>query len=208
MASKDGSRNRKTTRTMDYFFKHPYATNVEAAKACAVSLRTATLSRQKAVASGLIKASFYDHMPKIPKLPTSDTSTDESIEVKGTEELLRLAEEESRKQGKEWTTVDQLEFMWKIAHDPTEGTQIRMAAVSQYNKIKTDVGARDALGPGKPLTEEDKVIRLSLLMQACGKQTVNKALEHAFGKELPSGAPKTVDLRDDTTETTETPSTT
>lgn len=45
-----------------------------------------------------------------------------------------------------------------------------------------DKAAKGGVGPPEPLTEEDRIVRLSRLMKAVGPQTSQKAMEAAFGQ--------------------------
>jgi len=65
-----------------------------------------------------------------------------------------------------------------IGMRPSQGTS-QVAALGKLEDL--DNSARGTVGPPEPLTDDERVVRLSRLMKAVGQRIVNIALEAAFG---------------------------
>ena len=70
----------------------------------------------------------------------------------------------------------------RLALDPSLPADLRLSATQVWVKVKDIARAKD-LGPGKPLTPEDAVIRLVRLLRAVGPKIALQAFENVFGKE-------------------------
>ena len=68
-------------------------------------------------------------------------------------------------------------------NNPDIAAHSRIQAIRELRTLKAQ-GAGRELGPGLPLTDEQKVERLSLLMQACGQDIVKSALAQSGLEEL------------------------
>ena len=180
MASNDKPFHRpnKRDRARTYILSNPTAGNVEVVKVTGVSTRTASSVRSELRAEGLISETVFGDW-RTPK-PRETGTSPEGVIVQGTSELLARAEQAQSVAGHEFSTEEQLALCRRLANDPREGSQVRLAALTVYNKIQSQLGNREELGPGKPLTDEDRIVRLSLLCQAVGFQTAVKAFERAF----------------------------
>lgn len=65
-----------------------------------------------------------------------------------------------------------------VLHTPNPS--IKVAAQNALTRLDAQAGITAALGPGPPLTDEDRAKRLSLLMSAVGLPTVRRALHLAY----------------------------
>lgn len=182
-------RESKLEQAKRYLLENPHTSNEGVVKALKVSPRLVSMARSALRRDGRIPKAPGDRSwsartpaavlaPQIPSVQDA-----ESLVVQGTAELLKKAQEAEKKAGHEFSVEEQLQLCRQFANDPNEVAQVRLAALTVYNKIKADIGARDQLGPGKPLTEEDRVSRLSLLCAAVGLRIAVAAFERAFGKK-------------------------
>lgn len=69
-----------------------------------------------------------------------------------------------------------------ILHSPNHA--IKVAAQNSLTKLDAQTGGGVSYSPGVPLTVEQKVKRLSLLMQACGFQIVKLSIKAAFPRAV------------------------
>lgn len=66
---------------------------------------------------------------------------------------------------------------------------VKIQAIKAYEELTRS--SDSLIGPGAPLTDEDRVARLARLLMAVGSTTASKAWEVAFGVKSPSYATKT-----------------
>jgi hypothetical protein len=59
-------------------------------------------------------------------------------------------------------------LLTRLAESDDSRTEARISAIRELHRIDESVGSAKELGPGPPLTVEDRVSRLSLLIAACG----------------------------------------
>lgn len=69
-----------------------------------------------------------------------------------------------------------------IIHSPDHN--VKVAAQNALTRLDAQAGASIGVGPGIPLTEDDRVGRLVRLFHACGWITVRRAVKEAFDKDL------------------------
>jgi hypothetical protein len=181
--------NTKQKAIRHYLLVNPNADNATVVKDLLVSKALVTKVRSELRKEGLVGyapndrwAASRELKEKFKFTPTapggSSESPDNEIMVRGTNDLMDLA----ASQGVD-VDVDPKEFLrtlTRFIRDVDLNPATRMAAMQQYTKIKADLLGRDAIGPGAPLTIEDQIVRLSLLMKAVGMTTAVRAMEAAF----------------------------
>jgi len=69
-----------------------------------------------------------------------------------------------------------------LRHAPT--FQLRLAALREINRLNQDTGHRDDLGPGLPLTIDQRLMRATPIFQACGPEGAREVWKRAFGEEI------------------------
>lgn len=132
--------------------------------------------------AGMLVRPHADHTspPDVPPL--------DGTPMRGTAEVLEILDaEKATHEGGQMTADEQRTFLTNLSRDTTEAPQVRMAAMAMYNKLVESTTERDALGPGKPLTNPERIMRLALLMRALGPAVTLKAYKEAFaikGEEL------------------------
>jgi hypothetical protein len=206
MGRTPGRKNTLKWKAREYLLLHPTASNRDVVRVVGCSDRMVSLVRAGMRADGSLIRAASDYT----SLQTMDSTEGENksaadefptqnvipgLDPVSTKTLLSLVEEkreEIETGGHEWPVEEQLSFLRRLGktHD---NPQVRMAALALYNKISSDQGQRDALGPGEPLNDTDRVVRLSLLMEACGPRVVLLAYEKAFKISLTKGADDAVD---------------
>lgn len=62
--------------------------------------------------------------------------------------------------------------------------EAKVAAHRALQQLDQATGVQTRLGPGEPLTHEDRAFRLSLLMEACGQEVTTRAFSQAFGLRI------------------------
>jgi len=111
-----------------------------------------------------------------------DTSS-KNVLPKGPEALRPTVTEreiEAIKDSNTLSTQEQREHLSWLALNATRD-EARVAAHRALQQLDQSLGVQTKLGPGEPLTKEGRVFRLSLLMEACGKDTTLEAMNRAFG---------------------------
>jgi len=66
------------------------------------------------------------------------------------------------------TTIAKRELLTRLASSEDSRTEARISAIRELHRIDESIGSARELGPGPPLTVEDRVSRLALLISACG----------------------------------------
>lgn len=182
------SAHRKRELVRDFIQNNPNASNEDVSKAVMVSESLASKVRTELRNAGLVKPLAADKRSKpvqpqaAPKAPEGIAVSTEDVTLVGTKQLLDLVAAEEKALHRGLTVPEQEKLLIKFAYDQEQSLATRMAAMDKYNKLQSDQGSRDALGPGKPLTEEDMVLRLSFLNKAAGFTVAVKAFEKAFKK--------------------------
>jgi hypothetical protein len=77
------------------------------------------------------------------------------------------------------TTDDKRTFLKKLAENPEVRDEAKISAIRTLHMIDESAGKSKELGPGKPLTFEDTVHRLYLLITACGPDVAREAVRLA-----------------------------
>jgi len=197
-----------------FIIANPLATNAQIIKATGCSPSIPSMARNELRAAGFHVRAAYDQttpgipgtpgqfMGSLPQAPPHEASAPEpeKVPMRGTAEIMDLLDEEATKHVGEMTLEWQRKFLTQVSRDKNEPVQLRMAAMAAYNKLAESTSERDALGPGKPLTDKDRITRLSLLMKACGPTLVLKAYEEAFNVSAEEPDEEAMDSGDDTEE--------
>jgi len=74
------------------------------------------------------------------------------------------------------TTESKRRLLTKLAESDDSRTEARISAIRELHRIDESIGSAKELGPGIPLSIEDRVSRLSLLIAACGPTVHSAAL--------------------------------
>lgn len=77
------------------------------------------------------------------------------------------------------TIDDKRTFLKKLAENPEVRDEAKISAIRTLHMIDESAGKSKELGPGKPLTFEDTVHRLYLLITACGPDVAREAVRLA-----------------------------
>ena len=162
-----------------FLLANPLATNDTVAKNTSASTSLISKVRKAMEKDGLLLRSYYNRRSNPDKPLTLDEDLPIVVPMQGTKEILDLLEQQTEIAG-EMTPEEQRKFLTSVARDKNEAMQIRMAAMVHFNKLAESTSERDALGPGKPLTNADRRMRMSLLMRACGPALVLSAYKEAF----------------------------
>jgi hypothetical protein len=162
-----------------YLLANPQASNEQVVKACHVSQRLVSMARAELRTQGLIPPAFGDWKstspPTPPEAPGVPLITTEQLLAQGAAEVVAVLDPEM-------SYEDQLLICKKFANAASQSPQVRLAAIQQYNKIKTDRVQAESLGPGEPANDKDRIRRLSRILEAVGFVLAVAAFETAFGK--------------------------
>lgn len=190
---KKGARPRQ--RAAEYLLANPHASNETVAQATGASIRTVNTARQTLVARGMIQRSYFDRQPRVgeaplnvyedpPATPTGPVGEAPvaPVETESTRKLRELEARLSRDLGEPLTPDDMRRRFAGIARwaQTTGEYALEIQAIQAHARLDAQLGARDRLGPGPPLTREAKVVRLSPLMEACGASIVAESIMRAF----------------------------
>lgn len=185
----------------EYLLRNPTAPDRDVITATHASRKTVYQARKELSSRGLIPLADRDRYnvkrldrfphgvlpgdsipPRSEGFPTDPTALPEQ----GLGDLMKLVDVEAGKLGKEETELTPAEMkriLARLARHPNLAPQVRIAAIAQ--KARLDSEARDphSLGPGPPLNREAALIRLTLLLEACGLDLAVAAMERAFHLE-------------------------
>ena len=183
MASKSPKRKGALQQAKEYLRINPRATNQQVVEALDVSVATVSAARSFLVQTGVIGRSYFDRSSAPPVGPESTSGPiDGAIPTSGVGELEKLAQIVEQDLGEPLSADEQRRRLSAVVrHAGNAGNfQLEIAAIQALARLDERIGAKDRLGPGPPLDDEDKVHRLGLLIEACGKRITRKALERAF----------------------------
>lgn len=171
----------------EYLLANKAATNEDVVKALGVSSRTVTAARSALISMGLLQRSYFDRTsshptpdasePAIPHGPTLETHS--VADLAKLNELIQqdhgeaITAEEARKR------VSRIIRAASVMHDP----QLELSAINMFARLDAQLGARDRLGPGPPLSREAKVQRSSQILEAIGPSIAGEALTIAFDRK-------------------------
>ncbi len=205
MAPRSPRRKGALQQAKEYLRINPSATNAQVVEALNVSIGTVSAARSFLVQTGVIQRSFYDRSsPQIegelpegsPPGPVLATSGVSNLE-KEAEIRAKIAAETIGSTGLTLTAEEQRQRLSTVARNAatTSNFQLEIAAIQALARLDAQIGARDRLGPGPPLDDEQKIHRLSLLLEACGKRISRKAWEKAWSNQ-DSSKPKSDTVSD------------
>ena len=160
----------------------PTAPNSEVVRACKTSPRLVSLVRAYLRDRGRVPPAFKDWTDRAYK-PSGLANADDVLKA-GAVDLADILAKATDAAGHEFPIEQQLAIC-KGLSAPGQSPQVQLAAIVTYNRIKADSSAKEQLGPGEPLTDEDKTRRLSNLMEAVGLAIAAAAFERAFKLEEP-----------------------
>lgn len=169
----------------EYLLAYKTATNTDVVKATGVSIRTVTAARSALISMGLMQRTFHDRtsprqsepeQPEGGSLPLGPT-----LPVVGVDKLNELIGQD---QGDAITAEDARKRVSRIirAAETLKDHQLELAAIGMFARLDAQLGARDRLGPGPPLSKEAKIQRSSLIFEAIGPSIAGEALVVAFNK--------------------------
>lgn len=201
LAGKKKLGGKRSIEIRKYLLQNPMATNDLVVRVVQVSTRLVSLVRKEMREEGLIPKLSRDHTSKhAPRASSQDAPIPPDVilpevRVPETQEsdvkkLLDLAQHLSDL-NPDWSPEDQLKLCKYMANDTTEATTARQSAMALYRKIKAELEGKGQLGPGPPLTREDRIVRLARLDASQGLDIATAALERAFnvGREIHEADP-------------------
>lgn len=153
--------------------ERPTATLEAQAKLSGTSISTVRKARAELIEEGLLSPSY--RAPLFPPKSTPETTGDKLIKSLPSEEIGKLLEDYDGS----LTPQDMRKILHGIAAT-ADNPANRIQAIIAIARLDAQEGKRDTLGPGPPLTDDDKVHRLSLLLEACGKTLAREAWGKAF----------------------------
>jgi hypothetical protein len=167
-------------KAIAFYRRNPQATLAEVSAACEVSERTAWKARQQMVIEGVCKPNKRGGMslaapkpPATPAPPPANTIIDgEQLLALGAGDLTGLEDADPETRKKMLSELRTIAF--------TNGSaDTRVTAMKAWFALKDMASAKD-LGPGKPRTEEDAILRLSSIQTAVGIGISVKSLIKSF----------------------------
>lgn len=187
MGSRSPKRKGALQQAKEYLRINPTASNAKVVEDLNISVRTVCAARAFLVQTGVIPRSYFDRTSGRKDLTDSlaDATSgpiEGALPTTGVAELEKLAKQVEADLGEPMTPEEQRKRLSAVVrHASNAGNfQLEIAAIQALARLDERIGAKDRLGPGPPLTDEDKVHRLGLLIEACGKRITRKALERAF----------------------------
>lgn len=170
-------------KALAFYRRNPQSTMKEVAAACQVSLRLAWQARQQMVIEGVCKpnkrAGVSLEAPGLstqlipPSLPAGGLLDGEQLAQLAAGDTTSVDETDSE------TRTRMLYELRAIAFNPATYVDTRVTAMKAWFALKDVVSAKD-LGPGKPKTFEDAVLRLCNILTACGATISIEAMQRAF----------------------------
>lgn len=175
----------------EYLIANPSASNETVVAALGISPRTVSTARQALVQMGLLPRSFYDRRngpgasPEesgAPDGPPMGSPPGPSVAVEGVQTLAKIEEALKKDLGEPLTPENSRKRLSAIARKCAELGEynLEISAIQALARLDAQLGARDRLGPGPPLSEEAKTHRIALLLEAVGPKITAKALVEAF----------------------------
>jgi len=191
VAPKSPRRKGALQQAKEYLRINPSATNSQVVEALNVSIGTVSAARSFLVQTGVIQRSFYDRSsPQIEGELPEDYIPGPVLATSGVSDLEKemaaraAVEAATQNNGLPLTAEEQRQRLSTVARNAaiTGNFQLEIAAIQALARLDAQIGARDRLGPGPPLTDDDKIHRLSLILQAVGKRIARKAWERTFNE--------------------------
>ena len=203
-----GSRGRPTgtpsrvPEAMDWFRTHGLESSLRSCcDAIGVGLSTAQRARNKLKKAGELSPGFSPYDPRAGEYeveppvadppPTTATAPpallpprDRALEASQLATTMDAALTNVLEGTVEVLTPEQtMQFLSEAVRlAPT--IQLKTMVIRELNKARAAGAEQEALGPGPPLTEDDRIHRASLILQACGGDTARKAWAAAFWEHI------------------------
>jgi len=182
---KTGMREHRKAVAKEYFLKHPAASIKEAlialnADNINIGERTIAQARSELAQKGLLPSGRMATLAQAPivteplvviKDTVINDKTMEALAKGDMADILDMDDESIRK--------ELLRGVIKIALRPGVHPDTQLSATTVWSKLK-DMARVAELGPGKPLTREQAIARLSELMTAVGSDIAMAAMYKAF----------------------------
>lgn len=183
----DSERNKRGSATLvarEFILRNPTISNEAAVKATGLSERIISKARKELRSLGFAHPLPSDHRsndtPSIEE-PTRLPADPDKLATQGMAQLMEMVDEETKRQdATELEPPEMRKILARIARAPNSPPQVRIAAVTAKTKLDAETADRHSLGPGPPLTREDAIVRLALLLEACGPDIAAEAMERAF----------------------------
>lgn len=180
---------KKMMRARLEILRNPFLLDRDLAVLAGTSTRTVTSARASLIADGLISKDTQAPIDPVEKHKYSaPTEGGADLDTKPTNPAVDIGAlldaDASLTPAAKRKILDDLA---KSADNP----QVRIQAILASARLDAAEGKRDALGPGAPLTDEDKIHRLALLLEACGTYLATHAWKQAFKNEPPVDGPST-----------------
>ena len=147
--------------------------------------KTIQRARAQAIEQGKVNPSFFDRKSKAGREAREKGTGAEPIE-KTVRRLLDSQDSETIGPESELTLAQSLSMLSKLAKGAEAEGQKKLAidAVNAYHKLKS-ASIATKVGPGVPLTHEEKVERAARVLEAAGEQAARAAFLVAFAREAP-----------------------
>ena len=163
-----------------YLRLNPHATNAQVAKALQVSERLVTLARSELAIEGEPVRAAADFTSPVAKIEEGELRSLEAQAITTIAPEIAALEVAT---GHPITVEEQVGILTRHIRSPNTSPQILGGLVTVLQRIQPP--SKERVGPGPPLTPEARTKRLSLLIQACGLQVTQAALQSAgFSGEI------------------------
>lgn len=176
------SKRRRTTRTKklqaakDFLLANPAASNEEVSKALGIGERTVTAARTSLVQVGMIRPAFHDRVsPRTPIIATPEVA-------QKLEQLRNTVDQLHTPTGPPLTPDEMRSMVAKIARNAAFSSDDKLAidAVKTGAALDSSLGNKTRLGPGPPLTHEDRLMRTSIILDVAGPALAAHSCRKAF----------------------------
>ena len=161
----------------EYLLANPHATNQQVMDATGCKARTVPAARRALISAGLIQPSYYDRRApeSVPPMPTEALA-------QGQEELRSIFND---LQGSSETSLTPEEMRNRLSalarRASLEGNAaLEINAIQAIARLDSQLGSKTTLGPGPPLTRDDKIARLGLILDICGIDILVEAAQKTF----------------------------
>lgn len=178
-------------KAIAFYRRNPQSTILEVAAACQASPRLVWKARQQMVIEGVCKSNKRGGKSlQGPEPPPQVIPPSPPMGLLDGEQLARLAAGDTTPvdETDPETRLRMLNELRSIAFNPATYVDTRVTAMKAWFALKDVVSVKD-MGPGKPKTFEDAVVRLREILVACGAAISIEAMERAFVRKEAGNAP-------------------
>lgn len=167
------------TLVKEYILLNRGANNGQVMHATHVSMPTVTRARRELIQDGLVQPSRFDHtrrQPTFPDIIDVDTPLDPNDALK------KRLEDFAGHSGEPHSPTEMRRRVSTIAREAAlaQNPQLELAAIQNLARLDAQMGDKNALGPGPPLSRDDRISRLSVLLDVCGPSLVAESAGIAF----------------------------